>query len=203
MSAYIILRGSPYPGRLNDMETRMRTVMGVMAQKGAINSRLFRNLMGADAGDMGIGFEFENFHQALSAFHEARQDPMLVEVNRKRWEDPAGDISGPVLMRDVYRPMDITVPVVVVRTYQMSRKHLPEMIEIVKEIDSLSGNQVTAMVPVQHPQMDRIHGIYHFHSLADAGKYIDEVGLSPRFQELVNKANELGALVRSGMNIKL
>ena len=65
MSAYIILRGSPYPGRLNDMETRMRTVMGVMAQKGAINSRLFRNLMGADAGDMGIGFEFENFHQAL------------------------------------------------------------------------------------------------------------------------------------------
>ncbi|MEC7217698.1 MAG: hypothetical protein VXW44_07415, partial [SAR324 cluster bacterium] len=86
----------------------MRTVMGVMAQKGAVNSRLFRNLMGADAGDMGIGFEFENFHQALSAFHEARQDPMLMEVNRKRWEDPTGDISGPVLMRDVYKPMDIT-----------------------------------------------------------------------------------------------
>ena len=90
-------------------------------------------------------------------------------------------------MRDVYKPMDITVPVVVVRTYQMSRKHLPEMIEIVKEIDSLSDNQVTAMVPVQHPQMDRIHGIYHFHSLADAGKYIDEVkGLSLKFQELVS-----------------
>ena len=44
--------------------------------------------------------EFENFHEALSAFHEARQDPMLVEVNRKRWEDPTGDISGPDLMRD-------------------------------------------------------------------------------------------------------
>jgi hypothetical protein len=181
----------------------MRTVMGVMAQKGAINSRLFQNLMGADAGDMGIGFEFENFHAALSAFHEARQDPMLLEVTRKRWEDPAGDISGFNLMRDVYEPMDITAPVMVVRTYQMSRKHLPEMIDIVKEIDSLSDNKVTAMVPVQHSQMDRIHGIYHFDSLADAGKYIDEVGLSPRFQELVNKANELGALVRSGMNIKM
>ena len=99
--------------------------------------------------------------------------------------------------------MDITAPVVVVRTYQMSRKHLPQMIDIVEEIDSLSDNKVTVMVPVQNSQMDRIHGIYHFDSLADAGKYIDEVGLSPRFQQLVNKANESGALVRSGMNIKI
>ena len=61
MSAYIILRATPHPGRINELETRMRTVVGVMAQKGATYSRLFRNLMGADAGDMCMGFEFENF----------------------------------------------------------------------------------------------------------------------------------------------
>ena len=184
--------------------------MGVMAQKGAGSTQDFsRNLMGkADAGDMGIGFEFENFHQALSAFHEARQDSMLMEVNRKRWEDPAGDISGPVLMREhFYKPMDITVPVVVVRTYQMSRKHLPEMIEIVKEIDSLSNNQVTAMVSCKpHLPKSRIPSvlvqiedwlrwigfmastIFNWLSQSqlrytDVGKYIDEVGLRPKFQE--------------------
>ena len=68
MSAYIILKATPHPRRINELETRMRTVMGVMAQKGATNSRLFRNLMGANAGDMGMGFEFENFQKAMNAF---------------------------------------------------------------------------------------------------------------------------------------
>jgi hypothetical protein len=45
--------------------------------------------------------------------------------------------------------------------------------------------------------------MYHFESLSSAGKYIDEVGMSARFQELVIKANELGTLVRSSMNIKI
>ena len=92
MSAYIIVRATPHPRRINELETRMRTVMGVMVQKGATNSRLFRNLMGANAGDMGMGFEFENFQKAMSAFHEARQDPIFMEVNKKRWDDPAGNI---------------------------------------------------------------------------------------------------------------
>ena len=70
-------------------------------------------------------------------------------------------------------------------------------------IDSLSEQKVTAVVPVQHSQMDTIHGVYPFDSLADAGKYIDDVGLGPRFQELVDKANELGTLVLSGMNINV
>ena len=40
-------------------------------------------------------------------------------------------------------------------------------------------------------------------NLYPVGKYIDEVGISARFQELVIKANELGTLVRSSMNIKI
>ena len=35
MSAYIILRATPHPRRVNELETRMKTVMGVMAQNGA------------------------------------------------------------------------------------------------------------------------------------------------------------------------
>ena len=203
MSAYILDRVTPHPRRLSDVETRLRTIIGVMSQKGATNSRLFRILMGGNAGDMGMGLEFKNFHEALGAFHEATQDPLFQDVSKKRWDDPAGDVDGPFLLRDVYAPMDVAAPVHVVRIYKMSRKNLPQMIDIVKEIDSLSEHKVTAVVPVQHSQMDTIHGVYHFDSLADAGKYIDDVGLSPRFQELVNEANELGTLVRSGMNINV
>ena len=51
--------------------------------------------MGGNAGDMGIGLEFKNFHEALGAFHEATQDPLFQDVSRKRWDDPAGDALGP------------------------------------------------------------------------------------------------------------
>jgi len=197
MSAYIILRATPHPRRINELETRMRTVMGVMAQKGATNSRLFRNLMGANAGDMGMGFEFENFQKAMNAFHEARHDPIFMEVNKKRWDDPAGNIYGPVVMRDVYEPMDVTAPVMVGRTYRMSRKNLPEA------IDEMSDHKVSGLVPVMHSEMDTVYAMYHFESLSSAGKYIDEVGMSAKFQELVVKANELGTLVRSSMHIKI
>ena len=99
---------------------------------------------------MGMGFEFENFQKAMSVFHEARQDPIFVEVNKKRWDDPVGNIYGPVVMRDVYEPMDITAPVVVGRTYRMSRKNLPEAIDIIKEINEMSDHKVSGLVPVMH-----------------------------------------------------
>ena len=68
MSAYILARVTPHTRRLSDVETRLRTIIGVMSQKGATNSRLFRILMGGNAGDMGIGLEFKNFHEALGLF---------------------------------------------------------------------------------------------------------------------------------------
>ena len=101
MSAYILARVTPHTRRLSDVETRLRTIIGVMSQKGATNSRLFRILMCGNAGDMGIGLEFKNFHEALGAFHEATQDPLFQDVSRKRWDDPAGDVDGPFLLRDV------------------------------------------------------------------------------------------------------
>ncbi len=39
MSTYIIAQSTPLPGKVNLVETRMRTVLGVMAQKGAKETR--------------------------------------------------------------------------------------------------------------------------------------------------------------------
>ena len=40
MSVYIMVGGKPLPGRFNEAETRMRTIAGVMAQKGSNATRL-------------------------------------------------------------------------------------------------------------------------------------------------------------------
>ena len=77
MSTYIIAQSTPLPGKVNLVETRMRTVLGVMAQKGAKETRLFRNLIGNMAGDFGMGAKFDNFHEALSTFDEVRHDPWI------------------------------------------------------------------------------------------------------------------------------
>ena len=60
------------------------------------------------------------------------------------------DLTEFVVMRDVYEPMDITAPVMVGRTYRMSRKNLPEAIDIIKEIDEMSDYKVSGLVPVMH-----------------------------------------------------
>ena len=51
--------------------------------------------------------------------------------------------------------------------------------------------------------MDYLHGDYHFDSLADAGKSMDEVGMTTEFQELVSRANEIATLIQSGISVKM
>ena len=37
----------------------------------------------------------------------------------------------------------------------------------------------------------------------DAGKFMDQVGLSPEFQKIVSQASELRTLVQAGMNVRI
>ena len=53
------------------------------------------------------------------------------------------------------------------------------------------------------PNMDYLHGVYHFDSFADAGKIMDEVGMTPEFQELVSRGNEIATLIQSSINVKM
>ena len=78
------------------------------------------------------------------------------------------------------------------------------MTEIIKEVDALSpAYKVAAVIPVMAPNMDYLHGVYHFDSFADAGKIMDEVGMTPEFQELVSRGNEIATLIQSSINIKM
>ena len=102
MSAYIYLSATPLPRKSNLLETRMRTALGVMAQKGATATRCWRVVMGDNAGNFGMGAKFEDFEAAMSAFDEAMQDPIFQDLSKQRWDDPAGKGVGPFMMRDLY-----------------------------------------------------------------------------------------------------
>ena len=204
MSVYIIGGGTPLPGRLSQAESRMRTMIGVMAQKGANATRLQQTLLGDGRGRLMLAAKFDSFHEAMSIFEEVRKDPLFIEVSKQISENPAASDSWAVVMRDFYGALDFSKSVTLRRTYKISRGHLPKMTEIIKEIDNLSPDyKVAAIIPVMAPNMDYLHGAYHFDSLADAGKSMDEVGMTTEFQELVSRANEIATLIQSGISVKM
>ena len=204
MSTYIFYTATPLPGKSSLLETRIRTGLGVLAQKGAIATRCWRVLMGDNAGNFGMGAKFEDFETAFCAYEAAMQDPLFKEITKQRWDDPAGKGVGPFMMRDLYGTIDLSAPVHVVRTYQMSRSKLTQAIEIMKEISKISPpHTLSAAVPVIASRMDRVGAIYHFDTMASAGKYMDEMSMKPEFQELLKQASNLGTLVRAGFNIRI
>ena len=204
MSVYIMVGGKPLPGRFNEVETRMRTIAGVMAQKGSNATRLHQTLLGDGSGRLSLVAEFESFHEAMSTFEEVRKDPLFLEVSKKILENPAVADGGANVFRDFYGTVDNLKSVHLRRTYQISRENLPQMTEIIKEVDALSPEyKVAAVIPVMAPNMDYLHGVYHFDSLTDAGKIMDEVGMTPKFQELVSRGNEVATLIQSSINIKM
>ena len=58
MSTYIFYTATPLPGKSSLLETRIRTGLGVMAQKGAKATRCWRVLMGDNAGNFEMGAKF-------------------------------------------------------------------------------------------------------------------------------------------------
>ena len=83
MSVYIMVGGKPLPGRFNEAETRMRTIAGVMAQKGSNATRLHQTLLGDGSGRLSLVAEFESFHEAMSTFEEVRKDPLSWKFPKK------------------------------------------------------------------------------------------------------------------------
>ena len=59
MSIFSLYSSTPLPGKAQLMETRLRTVLGIIAQKGAIGTRLHQDRIGANAGNMAMVAELE------------------------------------------------------------------------------------------------------------------------------------------------
>ena len=148
--------------------------------------------------------EFESFYHATSVFDQLWKDPLFLEINQRRQSDPAGTPFGLVFMRDVCGKPDISARCYVCRSYKLERKHLDKAIKFVNSVSKLSNEfTVCRVIPALSPEMDTMTAVYQFDSVVDAGKFMDQVGLSPEFQKIVSQASELGTLVQAGMNVRI
>ena len=85
----------------------------------------------------------------------------------------------------------------------MKRDHLPQALEMFKEIEEIKdeNTKVAAIVPSVSADMSLLYTLYQNNSLEEAGHAMDEVGMSEAFQKLVIRASQLGTLEKSTITV--
>jgi hypothetical protein len=64
----------------------------------------------------------------------------------------------------------------------------------VEEISKMEDTKLLALYPVIADKMNVLYVIYYYSSISSMGEIIDKIGMSERFQNIVNRANEIGIL---------
>ena len=159
-------------------------------------TRLFKVIMGEDAGNLEMFVRFENFQEGINGFQTLAAS---AGVNSARAQLEGGNvqsISGPYVYRTVFGEPTVQ-PVLVQRQYQISRANLQAAIAMLPDAKAAfsAGTGMTAVVPVFAPEMDRLAINYYMDSLQVLGKELDENAMSPAFQNVVTKAAQLGTLI--------
>ena len=84
-----------------------------------------------------------------------------------------------------------------IREYEVDRKSLPKSIDLLSEVEEISKMEDTkllALYPVIADKMNVLYVIYYYSSISSMGEIIDKIGMSEGFQNIVNRANEIGTL---------
>ena len=166
------------------------------AANAGTKTRLFKVIMGEDAGNLEMFVRFENFQEGINGFQTLAAS---AGVNSARTQLEGGNvqsISGPYVYRTVFGE-PTAQPVLVQRQYQISRANLQAAIAMLPDAKAAfsAGTGMTAVVPVFAPEMDRLVINYYMDSLQVLGKELDENAMSPAFQNVVAKAATLGTLI--------
>jgi hypothetical protein len=86
------------------------------------------------------------------------------------------------------------------RVYEISRKNIPAAMGLMAELQEITKDEavnIIAAVPVIAEKMDVLSISYGFADMEALGDATDRVGLSEAFQDVVNRASELGRLFES------
>ena len=107
------------------------------------------------------------------------------------------------LLRVASGELDLSSKVHHIRTYSMKRDHLPQALEMFKEIEKIKdeNTKVAAIVPSVSADMSLLHALYQNNSLEEADNAMDEVGMSEAFQKLVIRASQLGTVEKSTITV--
>lgn len=188
---------TPLPGQAAAAAQWAKSMAEVMASHGAM-VRVFRSVMGKDAGNLEILGRFANFTEGAKANAAIAGDPKT----HKLWQDQEASavaaIQGPYVYRMVFGEA-APKPVIMRRLYQVDRSNLKDAIAMLPEAKAAihSDTAMLAVIPVFAPNMDELSISYYADSLEHMGQNLDEYGVSEKFQAVVTKASQYGQLLSS------
>ena len=75
----------------------------------------------------------------------------------------------------------------------------PELLSEVENIGKDEDTKILGLYPIIADKMDSLYVVYYYSSFESMGDIIDRIGMSEAFQNVVNKANEIGKLKASNV----
>lgn len=187
----------PFPGKSDLCLDRSKRMAEIMAAHGAL-VRVFRSVMGDNAGNIEILGRYANFTEGAKASAAIAVDPKAQNLRQERENAPAGEVHGPYVYRMVFGEAS-PQKVMMRRLYQVERSNLKTALEMLPEARAAihKDTGMLAVVPSIAPDMDQLSISYYADSLEQLGQNLDQYGMSEKFQAVVTKASQYGKLISS------
>ena len=187
---------SPVVGKTSLAHERAKRAASIIGRH-SNGTRLLKVIAGEGAGDLHLYSMFDSMAHAGRASMGIAGDSDMQALHAEREADPAGVVSGPEVFRMLMGTPDAGNKASLQRIYEISRSNIPAAMGLMAELQEMMKDEpvtLLAGVPVVAAKMDVLTVSYGFKDMEALGEGIDRIGLSDEFQELVNRASDLGRL---------
>tara|TARA_A100000164_G_scaffold373848_1_gene405859 strand:+ start:53 stop:673 length:621 start_codon:yes stop_codon:yes gene_type:complete len=191
---------TPHAGKTELAMNRVRQAAGILVRNGATSVNITKVGGGFTAGSLHLYTFYMSMEQGLQLSENLSSDPSWNALMAERELIPAGDINGPNVARLIAGEPKPDNKAFMVREYIMERSKWGEASKLVEEIQKMVSTHnvnVSMWVPILAEEMQRSMAVYSAPDLRTLGRGIDEVGMTEKFQKMLEKASELGTLDRA------
>ena len=191
----------PILGKSKTALERSTKYKDIMVSNG-VKARLGIFVGGELNGAIQLTAAYTDMTSATKSFASLSKNKEIMELMSKRDDDPSGHLIGPEVYRSVYGQPSPEHNILLIREYEVDRKYVPQSVELLAEVEAIGKDEDTKILglyPIIADKMDTLFVIYYYSSFESMGDIIDRVGMSEAFQNVVNKANEIGKLKASNV----
>ena len=191
----------PILGKSKTALERSTKYKDIMVSNG-VKARLGMFVGGELNGAIQLTAAYTDMTSATKSFASLSKNKEIIELMSKRDDDPSGHLIGPEVYRSVYGQPSPEHNILLIREYEVDRKYVPQSVELLAEVEAIGKDEDTKILglyPIIADKMDTLFVIYYYSSFESMGDIIDRIGMSEAFQNVVNKANEIGKLKASNV----
>ena len=191
----------PILGKSKTALERSTKYKDIMVSNG-VKARLGIFVGGELNGAIQLTAAYTDMTSATKSFASLSKNKEIMELMSKRDDDPSGHLIGPEVYRSVYGQPSPEHNILLIREYEVDRKYVPQSVELLAEVEAIGKDEDTKILglyPIIADKMDTLFVIYYYSSFESMGDIIDRIGMSEAFQNVVNKANEIGKLKASNV----